>query len=232
MNRTQHKIGKMNEAAWVLGILLCALGVAFCTKANFGLSMVAAPPYILHLKLSQYFPWYTQGTSEYVWQFFLLILTCAAVQRIRLRYFLSFFTAILFGLSLDGWLWVLGGGAAYATLIGRILAYLAGTALTTLSIAFFFRTKLPLEIYELTVSEIADRYHLPIGRVKLIYDVVMLTISVLFAWLLLGGFTGIGIGTVITTVLNASLIAMWGRVLDRFFTFEPLFPRFVDKLSS
>jgi len=230
MNR--KKIGKMNEAAWALGIVLCSLGVALSTKANFGLSMVAAPPYILHLKLSQFFPWYSQGTSEYIWQFILLILTCAAVQRIRLRYFLSFCTAVLFGFSLDGWLWVLGGGTAYTTLIGRILAYSAGTAITALSIALFFRTKLPLEIYELTVSEIADRYHLPLGRVKQVYDIVMLTVSVLFAWLLLGEFIGIGIGTVITTLLNARLIALWGKLLDSIFTFEARFPKLVQLLNK
>jgi len=58
------KIGKMNEAAWLLGILLCSLGVSLCTKAGFGLSMIAAPPYILHLKLSLLSPFFTQGSAN------------------------------------------------------------------------------------------------------------------------------------------------------------------------
>lgn len=232
MKSPLKKIRRMNEAAWLLGILLCALGVALCTKASFGLSMIAAPPYILHLKISQFLPWYTQGMSEYIWQFLLLILTCLAVQRIRWQYLLSFGTAILFGFSLDGWLWLLGGGTPYDALWARIAAFAAGSVITSLAVAFFFRTKLPLEIYELTVAEIADRYKLPIHRVKQIYDVLMLAISLLFALLLLGSFTGIGIGTVITTLINSTLVTFFGKLLDRFFTFEPRFPKFTEKLSK
>ena len=232
MPSTPKKIGRMNEAAWLLGLLLCALGVALCTKASFGLSMIAAPPYILHLKISQYLPWYTQGTSEYIWQFFLLILTCLIVRRFRFRYLLSFGTGILFGFSLDGWLLLLGGGSPYETLWARILAYAAGSVITAFAVAFFFRTKLPLEIYELTVAEIADRYKLPIHRVKQVYDVVMLAIALLFAFILMGGFTGIGIGTAITTLINTTLITLCGKILDRIFTFEPRFPKLTERLNK
>lgn len=232
MKSPSQKIGRMNEAAWLLGILLCALGVALCTKAGFGLSMIAAPPYILHLKISQFLPWYTQGMSEYIWQLLLLILTCLAVQRIRWQYLLSFGTAILFGFSLDGWLWLLGGGTPYDALWARIAAFAAGSVITGFAVAFFFRTKLPLEIYELTVAEIADRYKLPIHRVKQVYDVTMLTIAILFSLVLMGGFTGIGIGTAITTLINTTLISLCGKLLDHFFTFEPYFPKLTEKLSK
>ncbi len=231
MKYKTQKIGKMNEVAWLLGIVLCALGVALCTKANLGLSMIAAPPYILHLKLVEIFPWYSQGTSEYIWQFFLLILTCIAVQRFHWKYLLSFGTGILFGLALDAWLTVLGGGAPFAGILARILAFIAGNMLTALAIAFFFRTKLPLEIYELTVAEISRRYKISVNHVKLWYDVSMLVISLLFALLLMGGFVGIGIGTVITTLANAAMISLAGKILDRYFTFEPRFPKLIKKLS-
>ena len=96
------KLGKMNEIAWVAGIVLCALGVCLITKADFGLSMIAAPAYILHTGFIKIFPWYTQGTSEYIFQGVLLILLCIAVRRFRFRYLFSFVTAVLFGLTLDG----------------------------------------------------------------------------------------------------------------------------------
>lgn len=226
-----RKIGKMNEAAWVLGIVLCALGVALCTKANWGLSMIAAPPYILHLKFVEIFPWYSQGTSEYIWQFVQLILTCLIVRRFRPKYLLSFGTGILFGLTLDGWLTLLGGGDPYESLAVRIVAFAAGLTLTDIAIAFFFRTKLPLQIYELTVSEITKRYNLPLDRVKFVYDAVMLIISLAFAFTLMGGFVGVGIGTLVTALVNAALISLFGKLLDRFFTFEPRFPKLVEKLG-
>ena len=56
------------ELAYLLGILTLTLGTALMERANFGMSMVVAPAYILHLKLSQIFPWYSFGVSEYVLQ--------------------------------------------------------------------------------------------------------------------------------------------------------------------
>ncbi len=229
--KQRKKIGKMNEAAWLLGILFCSLGVALCTKANFGLSMVAAPAYILHVKIAQFLPWYSQGTSEYVWQFLWLILTCLIVRRFRVKYLLSFGTGILFGLTLDGWLLLLGGGTPFVSLAVRILMLALGISVTALAIALFFRTSLPLEIYELTVAEISKRYSLPINRVKFVYDAFMLVTSAALAFFLMRGFVGIGIGTLITTLVNASLISLFGKLLDRFFTFEPRFPKLVEKLG-
>ena len=78
------KIGKMNEIGWAIAVLLCALGVSLCTKAGFGLSMVASPGYVIHLYMRDIFPWYSQGTSEYIWQGFQLIILCIAIRRCSL----------------------------------------------------------------------------------------------------------------------------------------------------
>lgn len=221
----KKKIGGMNEAAWVIGIVVCALGVALCTKANFGLSMIAAPPFILHYALRDTFPWFTQGTAEYVWQGLLLLLMCAAVQRFRWRYLYSFGSAVIAGLCIDGWLLLFGGNAPYEALAVRIAAFAAGELLTALAIAFVFRTSLPIQIYELLVREIANRYRLDVNRVKMVNDIAMLILSAALSFLLTGGFNGFGIGTILITLINAPLIALFGRLIDRFFTFEPRFPK-------
>ena len=41
------------ELAYLLGIVALALGTAFSEKANFGMSMVVAPAYLVHLKVSE-----------------------------------------------------------------------------------------------------------------------------------------------------------------------------------
>ena len=114
------KISRMNEAAWVIGIVGCALGVCLCTKADFGLSMIAAPPYIFHLALRDRLPWYTQGTSEYLWQGVLLLVMCVATGRFRWKYLLSFGTAVISGLCIDFWFLLLGGNGPYESLWLRI----------------------------------------------------------------------------------------------------------------
>ena len=41
------------ELSYVLGLVLMAFSTAFTEKADFGMSMVGAPAYILHLKISE-----------------------------------------------------------------------------------------------------------------------------------------------------------------------------------
>lgn len=223
------KISKMNEAGWVLGILLCTLGVALCTKASFGLSMIAAPIYIIHIKMVQFFSWYTQGTSEYIFQTAIILLTVIVCRRFRLKYALSFITAIISGFALDFWFFLLGGNGMYQALLVRVIAFIVGECTTALAIAFFFRTKMPVQGYELLVGEIACKYKINIDKVKLVNDIVYLSASVILALVLNHSFHGIGIGTIIITFVNAPLIAAFGKVLDKFFIFNSFF---TNKISD
>ena len=217
----------MNEAAWLFGMIFCALGVALCTKANFGLSMIAAPPYIIHRFVINFLPWYSQGTSEYVWQTALLVIMCIIVKRFKPKYLLTFACAVIFGLALDGALFLLGSGTPYESIIVRIIAFIIGEAITAVAIALYFRTSLPLCVYELVVSEISKRYNIEIGKVKQANDIIMFAISVILA-LINRSLSGIGIGTVLITLINAPLIAFAGKCLDKFCDFSPRFPKLIE----
>ena len=81
------KIPHFAEAAWICGIFLCAFGVALTIKSDFGVSMIAAPPYILHAKISEFFPSFTLGITEYCFQGVLLLVMLAVVRKIKIRYF-------------------------------------------------------------------------------------------------------------------------------------------------
>ena len=221
-----RKIGKMNELAWLLGTVLCALGVALYTKADFGLSMFAAPAYIFHVTFSPYAPWLTQGVSEYLWQGVQLAVMCLLVRKFRLRFLFSFATAMAFGLCIDGWFLLLGASGAYSSLFSRIAAFAAGTVVSALAIAFYFRTDYPPQMAECLVVETVKKYGWPTQKVKQIVDLSFLTASVLFALLLTGKLTGIGAATVVVALLNAPLIGAWGKVLDKCFTFESALPKF------
>lgn len=224
------KLQKMNEIAWLCGVLFCAFGVALATKANFGLSMIAAPPYILHLILDEFFPWFTQGTAEYVWQGFLLVILCIIIRRFKVRYLLTFGCALLFGFAVDGFLFLLGGGGAYEAMWMRIVAFTVSEIITAISIAFYFRTDMPLPVYELVVSEIAKCFGKPIHKIKQGNDLIMLGITLAFA-LLHYSWQGIGVGTVIITLVNATLINLAGKLMDKYMDFSPRFPKFIEKIK-
>lgn len=214
IKKTNHFSTK-NILSWILGVLLCTLGVSLCTKASFGLSMIGAPPYILHIWLRGKYAWFTQGTAEYVWEAIILLIMCLIIRQFRARYLLSFVTAVISGFCIDGWLFLLGGNGPYTLLISRIIAFACGELLTALAIAFFFRTTLPQQVYELAVMEISGKFGFDKTKVKYANDGIMLVLAMTLSLLLTHRLTGVGVGTVIITFVNAPLIAFFGKILER-----------------
>lgn len=144
------------ELAYLFGILAIALGTAFMERADFGMSMVVAPAYVLYLKLSATWEFVTFGMMEYTLQAIVLLLMAALLRRFRLSYLFSFFTAVLYGFALDGCM-ALVGLLPPATIPWRIGFFVAGALLCSLGVAFMFHTYLAPEAYELFVKEVSAR---------------------------------------------------------------------------
>ena len=130
------KLSRMGEPAWILGILLCSLGVCFSAKSGFGVSMVVAPAYVLYRKASLFLDFFSFGVGEYVLQGALVVLLCLVLRRFKWKYLLSFGTAVLYGVSLDGWR-LLFGENVYGELWQRGLSCAFGALVTALAIALF-----------------------------------------------------------------------------------------------
>lgn len=225
------KLTKCNELAFIVGTVFCALGVSLTIKSGFGLSMIAAPPYIIHHKLAHYAEWFSHGMAEALWQLFVMILMVVIVERFNHRYVYSFAVAIIASLLIDFWLLIFGGVHIFESMLARIISFIVGEVITAFSIACLFRTTLPLQIHELIVTEIADKFKIREERVKFANDVILLAVSVILALLLNHSLDGIGVGTVIITIVNAPLIRVFGHFLDKHFEFEAAFPNVTHKLS-
>ena len=78
-----------------------AFGTALMEKADFGMSMVVAPAYLIHLKISEYVPSFSFGMSEYIFQAVLLVLLSLGMHKFKKSYILSFATAFIYGTVLD-----------------------------------------------------------------------------------------------------------------------------------
>ena len=71
------------ELAYVLGIVLVAWGVVLMEKADFGVSMVVAPAYLLYRWLSPAWHFFTFGMAEYCLQAVLLLAMSLLLRRLR-----------------------------------------------------------------------------------------------------------------------------------------------------
>ncbi len=212
------------EAAYIAGTVLLALGTAFMEKADFGMSTVVAPAYLLYMKLSRSFPFFTFGMAEYTLQAVLLILLGIVLKRFRKSYLFSFATALIYGSVLD--LMMKLTASIVPSMPLRIILYICGMIICAAGVAFYFRSYISPAAYELCVSEISSAYNLDISRVKIIYDVCSCAAAVLMSFLFFGfgHFKGVRAGTFICALLNGILIGFFSRAYDRLFDFRDALP--------
>ena len=94
------------------------------------------------------------------------------------------------------------------------------------------RSYLPQQAYDFTVKEISVVKKRDMNKVKWVYDVSSLLVGIVLMLVLFGGFdlSLIGVGTLVLAVINAPIIGFFGKILDRFIDFSPLFPKFAGRV--
>lgn len=235
------KISKTSELLWLFGIVFVALGVAICSKADLGVSMIAAPAFVVYEAIASLWSGFSVGMTEYMMQGLLLILLCLIVRRFQWRYLLAFVVAVVYGYALNLFLFLLGGVSFDAVWL-RWVMLIVGDVLTAFGVACFFRTYMPLQVYELFVAELSSRFQLNVNKVKWSFDITLLVISIALALVLFGdvksfdwstigysSFHSIGLGTLVTTAINSPIIAVMGKWIDKIFDATSAFPK-VEKL--
>jgi len=197
-----------SEIAYFAGLFLLAFGTGMTVFGNFGLSMVVAPAYILHVWLSRFWSWFTFGVGEYVLQGTILVFIWLALKGKKLTCLMSFLSAVLYGLILDGSL--------------ALMAYISNVM--WLRITRLFHSYLPPAAYELLVMVFADRYGKKLTVCKTVYDCMSLVVSVVLSFVLFGKILGVGVGTVICALLYGWLIGRFSLLWERVFAFRDRWP--------
>ena len=220
----EKRVGKItfySELAYVFGIVFVAFGVAFMEMVDFGVSMVVAPAYILHLKLSETWSFFSFGMAEYTLQAVLLIVMMIVVRKFKVAYLFSFVTAVIYGFVLDLCMAAVSGIPA-ETMVARILYYALGMVLCAIGISLFFHTYIAPEVYELFVKEVSAKFSVEIHRFKTGYDICSCLVGVILSFFFFGlwVFRGVKWGTIVCALINGSIIGLCSKFFDRFFEFK------------
>ena len=210
-----------SEAAYFAGLILLAFGTALMERADFGMSMIVAPAYIIHLKVSEAVSWFSFGVAEYCLQTVLILLLALTLRRFKPMYLMAFFTAIIYGTILDRMIWLIGL-IPFDGMGGRIAYYLAGMVICAAGVSMLFHTYFAPEAYELVVKEVSATFGKNINITKTVYDCSSLLVSVCmsFAFWGFGHFEGVKLGTLFCALINGFLISRCTRVFERFFEFR------------
>ena len=214
-----------SELAYIVGLVALAIGVALMQIADFGMSVVVAPAYLLHVKVSQVLPFFSFGMAEYCLQALLLVILALVLRKPRIYYLFSFVTAFVYGMILDGAVMLIGM-LPQVSVILRHIYYVTGLLTCSFGVAMMFETYIAPEAYELFVKEISAHGGGKTSRVKTIYDICSCSVGIIlsFAFFGFGRFEGVKIGTILCALVNGSCIGMFTRLLHSRFEFADRLP--------
>lgn len=213
------------ELAYVCGILLLPLGVMFMEKADFGVSMVVAPAYLVYRALSETYTFVTFGMAEYCLQAVLLIGMCLLLRKFKISWLFSFVTAVIYGFILDGCM-LLGNYLPTDHIALRGAWYLIGMLLCELGVSMMFHTYIAPEVYELFVKEVSAGFGKDINHFKTGYDCVSCLTGVVLSFIAFGmwHFEGVKLGTIVCTLINGWLIGQFSKAMESRFDFQDKLP--------
>ena len=229
----KKKIVIHSEPIYILGLIILSFAVSMVAAANFGVSMIVAPAYIISRK----FTFLTFGQAEYVVQSVMFIIFCIAMKKVKLVYFSSYVTCLIYGLILDTWRNIIPifnpqivapGSMAMPV---RIIFFAVGMLLTTFSVSLFFNTYLYPQVYDFFVKGLTDKYGFSRTKFKTGFDFSCLTIACILTLVFFKKFVGVGVGTIIMTLLNGTVIGLFNKLLNKYFVVVPLMPELAKKFD-
>lgn len=197
-----------------LGLILVALGVGISIKSNLGIAPPSCPPTILNLRYTGI------SVGTFTWMMHLLfILSQVAIlrKRFKLKYLMQIPAAFVFGYLCDGAIWLFNSIDAPATNYAvQILLSLAAVLITAVGIKLEVLGRSWMLAGDMTTAILADETRKPFGTVKVVFDVALVAITALLAWLFFGQLTGNGSTVVIRegTLILAILTGLCMRVTD------------------
>lgn len=218
-----RKIQFSTELAYLLGLIILAFGTALMEKADFGMSMVVAPAYLLYLRISETLPFFTFGMAEYLTQALLLLIMMMVLRSFKLRFLFSFLTTLLYGAMLDFSIHIVGKITLKTPdFTVRLVYYFVGMLLCSVGVALLFQTYLPQEAYELFVKEISEKFGFPVSRCKTVYDICscLVAVALSFGFFGLWHFEGVKLGTIFCALVNGSMIGFCMKAMERTLEFR------------
>lgn len=210
------KLRVSNEDVYLMAVFVLSFATAMLAAADFGMSMVVAPAYIVSLKVE----FLTFGQAEYIVQGILFVVFCLLMRKVKLLYFFAFVSGLIYGAVLDFWRMVVPhfNPGLYPPgtlpLSFRIIYFVIGFLLNSLGVALYFKTYFYPQVYEFFVKGISRRFGISLPKFKIGFDMACLAAAAIFSFTLFRGVVGIGAGTVVLAFLNGPLIGFYGRWMD------------------
>jgi uncharacterized membrane protein YczE len=215
MEQETRKISIPGEISLALGVVLISIAVSLMARAGFGISTISSLPYAL----SSIFPDIPFGTWNLVFQVGLLGILLTITRRFRSGYVISFIIAFLFGYIAGFFIDLLS--SLPVELWERGLYFAASYVILCVGVSMMVMSRVPLMIVDQFIIDLTKHFHVTLRRMKTIFDISCLTLSVVLPMALIGHLAGVGVGTVVMALITGAGVHAANRLLSRAIHVQP-----------
>lgn len=197
------------------GLIIMAIGVAFSIKAGLGTSPISSVPYVT-AKISGL----SVGITTIIMNaLFIIIQICILNKEYDWFQLLQFPAAILFGSTIDIAVLFIDFILISSYWQQWILCIL-GIIFLALGISFEIQANLVTTAGEGVVLAICKVFPIKFGNMKVIFDITLVTISVLLSIIFLGELTGVREGTIAAAILVGLITKKTNILTQKLFSIE------------
>lgn len=193
---------------YIFGLFLITLGVAFSIKSGLGSTPVASIPYALNLILN-----IDLGITTFMFQVFLVMLQLALLRRnFKPKHFFQLIVSVIFGF-LTSFSMVLTSFIPVAdNLVIALVMSAISIVLIALGIFFYVPTNIVPVSVEGATQTIAIVSKNPFPKIKVCFDVAVVSSSLILSYIFLGNFGSVGIGTILGALFIGSTVKLIHKI--------------------
>lgn len=200
---------KIRLVVYLIGLFIMTLGISMSVKSNLGVSPVSSIPYTITCITGL-----EMGKATILFHIILVALQFLILRgAFQIKNLLQVAVGVIFGYFTTFSNYLFSFLPTPDNLLIRLFMMLLSTALIAVGIFFY----LPADIMPLAgegaMKAVADVTHIPFNKVKIGFDVSMVTISLISCLIVLKTLGSVGIGTVIAALLVGMILG----VVTKFF---------------
>lgn len=193
-------------AVFTAGVLVCAMGIGFITRAGLGTSPISSLPFVLSLITPV-----SMGVYTLSFNLFFLLCESILVRRFTLAQALQIPATLLFSLCVDGALRLIP--SRYGGPLADSAVYLLlGCIIMSLGIYLEVLADIIMLPGEAFVRALSRRTGCGFGNVKVGFDSCLAAAAAIVALCAFGRLNGVGAGTAFSALAVGQLVKVWDRL--------------------
>ena len=187
---------------YVFGLYLITLGVAFSIKSGLGSAPVSSIPYAMNLI------WGIEiGVATFIFHAILVVIELILLRKaFKPKHFLQVFVGVLFGAFTSFSVSLMVFIPPASNFIIALLMSFVSIFFIALGLFFYVPTNIiPLSVEGVTQA-IAIVSNKPFSKIKVYFDVCVVSTALILSYVFLGNFGSVGIGTILGALLIGNTV--------------------------